>query len=447
MRLSGQTEGSANIDELLRAIERDPADAELHLQLGNIRQGIGRFEEAVAAYDAALGLVGPRADLLSNKANSLCSLLRCDEALATGMAALELDPKMPEAQLNVGNALHGLLRIPEAIERCRMAIDLVPNYALAHFNLGNLLLLQGNFSEGLPECEWRWKLDFPGIEQYAFPTPRWRIGESAAGRTILVFCEQGFGDSIQFCRYLPILKSLEANVMFAVPKELISLYRSLEGHCVLAPYGEPFPPFDLHVSLMSLPLEFGTRLDSIPSGARYLQAPDDALTAWSERLGPKVRPRIAVCWSGSRSYRGFDRNRSIPLADFADLFSKEFEWISLQKDVWERDLPALARLPEIRHFGADLRDFGDSAAICELCDAVVSIDTSVAHLACALGRPTSVLVPKIPDWRWMLDRGDSPWYPTARLYRQDASGSWADAIRRIKSDLAAQAAAMRPICT
>jgi hypothetical protein len=267
--------------------------------------------------------------------------------------------------------------------------------------------------------------------------PRWR-GEDIAGRTILLHAEQGFGDSIQFCRYVKMVAGRGAAVVLEVQPALKRLLTGLEGAAVTAARGEGLPAFDVHCPLLSLPLAFATTPDTIPPPGALPPIPADRIAAWKERLGQRGhpgRPRIGIAWSGNPGHDN-DRNRSIPLAAMPPLFALEADFVSLQKDGRDHDRDFLGRnAATIAHFGDDLTDFLETAALISLMDAVVCVDTSVAHLACALGRPTFILLPCVPDWRWLLDRNDSPWYPTARLIRQRRRGDWDEPIARVAAEV------------
>ncbi len=257
----------------------------------------------------------------------------------------------------------------------------------------------------------------------------------------MLHSEQGFGDTIQFCRYAASVAALGARVILEVQKGLLVLLTGLAGVAELVERGAPLPAFDYHCPLLSLPLAFQTEPDSAPGRQPYLRCDAHKLQAWSDRLGRKTKPRIGITWSGSAAHSN-DGNRSIALATWLPYLSDDFEYVSLQKEVRESDRATLLQHNELRHFGEDLQDFGDTAALCALMDVVVCVDTSVAHLSAALGRPTWVLLPRVPDWRWQLERADTPWYPSARLYRQTTRGDWNAVLARVASDLQSQLNAM-----
>jgi hypothetical protein len=264
--------------------------------------------------------------------------------------------------------------------------------------------------------------------------PLW-LGEYPLGRkTILLTAEQGFGDVIQFARYAPLLARSGAQVVLEAPPDLMGLLGRMEGVVVVA-RGAPLPPFDVHCPLGSLPLALKTDPAAIPAPIPYLAAGGERLAEWRTRLAGVAAPRVALAWSGSPTHPN-DRNRSLVLAQLAPLFALDrIAFVSVQREPRE-DAQAVAAARPLVHLGAELKDFDDTAAVLALCDLVVSVDTAVAHVAGAIGRPVWILLPYQPDWRWKLDRTDSPWYPTARLYRQSAPGDWGGVIARVRDDLA-----------
>ena len=303
--------------------------------------------------------------------------------------------------------------------------------ANAHLNLAFSYLILGNFEQGWEKYESRRQIQQLELHKPKFTQPHWFGIESLKNKTILLYSEQGLGDTIQFCRYVTILSDLGAKVILQVQKPLARLLTNLSGVSQLIVEGSPLPEFDYHYPLLSLPLAFKTNLTNMPAAPHYLAADATQLKKWQTRLGPKIKPRIGIVWSGNES----PKNRSIPLIDFVRVLSDEFQFVSLQKEVREVDRQLLQSRHDILHFGNEFLDFADTAALCELVDIVVSIDTSVAHLAGAMGKAIWILLPFKPDWRWFLDRNDNPWYPSAKLYRQKEFGNWGDVLSQVQSDL------------
>ncbi len=417
-----------------RALALRPQYAEALSSRGNLLRKMNRHDEALASYGRALALRPDYAAAFTDRGNALSELGRLDEAVADYDRALALDPGQVEALANRGNALRNLLRCREAIASYERALSLDPDNAEAHANLGWTLLLTGDFARGWEEFEWRWRTKQMQAQRRDFVAPLWRGDASLAGKTILLHAEQAFGDTIQFCRYASAVAKLGANVVLEVQPSLQSLLSGLEGVTRVLARGAPLPPFDYHAPLLSLPLALKTELASIPAPIPYLAASGDKEKAWREKLGASKRPRIGLCWSsGNRAHRDLAK-RSIPLELLAALRSDLIELISLQKELSPVEAATLAQWG-VPHCGDALEDFSDTAALIAAMDLVISIDTGVAHLAGALGKPLWILLAFAPDYRWLLGRDDSPWYPLARLFRQPALDDWPSVVARVAREL------------
>ncbi len=316
----------------------------------------------------------------------------------------------------------------------RKALTIEPDYAPAHWNESLCRLLIGDFERGWKKYEWRWKCDQDLLATRNFSQPLWLGREDLTGKTILLHAEQGLGDTIQFARYAQAVAQKCAKVILEVQPSLRSLLSEISGAYKVLSRGEPLPEFDFHCPLLSLPLAFNTRLETIPATIPYLGARAAVVKRWEDNLGKRDVPRVGIVWSGL-STNVNDHNRSIALSRLAALAGPSVKLVSLQNEVRAEDEKALAANKQILHFGSELEDFSDTAALVSLMDLVVSVDTSVAHLAGALGKPVWILLPFAPDWRWLVDREDSPWYPTARLFRQPKIGDWDSVIDKVKQDL------------
>jgi hypothetical protein len=268
-----------------------------------------------------------------------------------------------------------------------------------------------------------------------FRKPLWLGEEPLSGKTILLHGEQGLGDSIQFCRYAALVRDLGGRVILEVPDALTGLLRGLDGVAQLVAKGAPLPRFDFHCPLMSLPLAFKTSLKTIPAAAQYIAADSAKAQGWGERLGSRTQPRVGLAWRGNPAHAA-DGRRSIPLAVLRGALAPDIAWYSLHRDIRDTDAPLLAASTDIQHFGAEM-DFEMTAALIDRLDLVISVDTSLAHLAGAMGKPTWVLLPFTPDWRWLMDREDSPWYPSVRLIRQNKRNDWPSVMQRVFLDLQA----------
>jgi tetratricopeptide (TPR) repeat protein len=437
--LKRHEEAVASCDQ---AIALRPDYPEAHNNRGNALNALGRHTDAVGSYDKAVGFAPKYAEAYNNRGNALYHLGRADEAAASYELAIAIRPDYAEAYNNRGNALSSLQRCEPALASYDRAVALKPDYAEALFNKSVLLLLMGRFAEGWRLYEWRKKKANP-IAARDYPQPLW-LGESdIVGKTILLTEEQGLGDTIQFCRYAPLLAQHGARVILEVPPQLTRLAASLSGVAQVVETGRPLPAFDLHCPLLSLPLAFGTELATIPSAIPYLKADPDQSKAWKHRLGAKTKLRVGLVWSGGirpNQPVSVNQRRNIELAKFAALKNPNVAFYSLQKgQPGEAELAELKgsrwNAPDILDFTGALGDFSDTAAFMDNLDLVITVDTAAAHLAGALGKPVWILNRFDTDWRWLLERTDSPWYPTARLFRQAKPGDWDGAIRRVKAEL------------
>jgi tetratricopeptide (TPR) repeat protein len=430
LALRRPAEALADVDRILAAA---PDHAEARAQRGVALAALGRQEEALADFDSALR-AGQNPIVAYNRGLTLAALGRIAEAVEAYDRTLAAIPGHVAALSSRGVALQALNRHAEAIASFDRALALAPDYADAHFNKSLALLAVGNYRAGQAEYEWRWKRTGTEHLRPNFGRPLW-LGEAPlAGRTILLHAEQGLGDTIQFVRYVPRLAAAGAKVVLEVHPELKALLSRLPGAVAVIGRGEPRPAFDLHCPLGSLPLALKTEPASVPADIPYLAADPARVERWRARLEALGSPRVGIVWAGNTAHAN-DRNRSLPLAKLAPLWSRA-RVISLQRDVRAGDAELLAAVPVLQ-LGPELMDFDDTAAVLAGCDLVIAVDTSVAHLAGALGRPLWVLLPFSADWRWTKDSDRSPWYPSARLYREPRPGDWDDVVARVARDLAA----------
>jgi len=387
-------------DEFVRALAADPDCLDALGNLGNALLKLNRPEEALAAYDRALKIVPDNAQLLTNRAVALRRLDRPQEALMSAARALAEKP----------------------------------DFAQARFVASVARLTLGDFAAGWRGYEARWGVGALALQRRNFAEPQWRGAEPLAGKTILLHAEQGFGDTIQFVRYAPLVAARGAIVVLEVQRELTRLCASLAGVANIVARGDELPPFDCHCPLLSLPLAFATDATNIPAAVPYLAPPAAEVAAWRVRL-PHGRPLIGLCWSGERVHDN-DLNRSMALDTLAPLLdAPDVQFVSLQRDVREGDAPLLAQRSDIVSIGRQFSDFADSAAAIAALDLVISVDTAVAHLAGALGKPLFLLLPFAADFRWLRERCDSPWYPSARLFRQPRFGDWASVVEAVRAEV------------
>ena len=400
---------------------------------GAALQRLGRLDAARESFERVLAQQPGHAESWNNRGVVLRQDGRLDEALASYDRALSLRPDYAAAHNNRGNVLQDLRRLDAANESFDRAIALRPQYAEAWWNKARLRILQGDYEEGWRLAEWRWR----GPQRHYlrdFGRPLWLGDAPVAGRTVLVHAEQGQGDCIQFCRYAPMVAALGARVVLEVSAALVALIGTLDDRIAVIEQGRPLPPFDLHCPVMSLPHAFRTTVDTIPGEVPYLRADPARRAAWQRRLGPRTRRRVGLAWSGSPD-QAEDRRRSLPVRMLEPLFELPFEFHALQRDVRPGDADFLAGCAAVTRHDAELSDFAETAALAEEMDLVVSVCTSVAHLAGALARPTWILLSFMPDYRWMLDRPDSPWYPTATLLRQRSFNDWAPVVAEARERL------------
>ena len=412
------------------------APAVVHYQRGNTLRNAGRLEDALASYDEAIALDPLYAHAYCNRGAVLQALRQPQAALDSYARAIALDPADAMAHYNRALLLQEDSRWDEALVSYNQAVTIDPQFADAQYNRALALLYCGDYANGWRAFEWRWKnaRRLSIGERRNYPQPLWLGRESLAGKRILLHAEGGFGDTLQFCRYAPLLAARGATVLLEAQAPLLDLLARMPGVSSVHAQGSALPEFDCQCPLMSLPLACATTLDRVPGPSPYLLADADRIAAWEARLGPRRLPRIGLVWSGNPN-NWIDQRRSISLADWVAHLPAGFAYYRLQKDVRTADRATLAATPAIHSFDDAFPDFDSTAALCACMDVMVCVDTSVLHLAAALGRPTWGLMAANPDWRWLRERQDSPWYPTLSLYRQQSPGLWTDVFRRVASDL------------
>jgi predicted negative regulator of RcsB-dependent stress response len=423
------TEAVASYQQALR-LKPDYAEAQCNLGMALADQG--KLTEAIACYQQALRLKPDLAEAHCNLGVALAQQGELGEAMRCYQHALRLKPDYAEAHGNVGVVRAEQGKLTEAVADYQQALRLKPDYAAAHLNLAQIWLLKGEFDRGWAEYEWRWK--HRGFSPPPYPQPLWD-GSSLQGRTILLFAEQGLGDTLQFIRYAPLVQRRGGNVIVQCQEPLQRLLATCAGidHQVVA--GRALPFFDVRAPLLSLPLLFRTSLATIPPNIPYLLA-DPALRAhWQQELSGLREFKVGITWRGNPEHKR-DQRRSVPLLAFAPLAAVPgVRLVSLQKGPGREQLPDLADRLGLLDLADRLEDFADTAAVLTNLDLVITVDTAVAHLAGALGVPVWVALPLVPDWRWLLEREDSPWYPSMRLFRQSAWGDWAGVFERLTEAL------------
>ena len=402
---------------------------------GNALFELQHLPEALAALSRAVRFDATNFGAHYNRAVVLDALQRPAEALESYVRSAALNPDSADAHYGRGNALAALLRLEEAVAAFDRAAALQPTNADFHFNKALALLMAGDFRRGWPLYEWRWRTEAVAPLRRPFAQPKWEGDPLLRGKTVLLHAEQGYGDTLHFCRYAPMVAARGAIVLLEVQPAVSALLHTLDGVARVLSRGDPLPAFDLHCPLLSLPLAFGTTLDSVPATVPYLHADPARVARWRERLGPPVRPRVGVVWSGSGGI-AYDQ-RSLSFEQFAAALPPGPEYVCLQKDIRPSDRAALAARADIRIVSDELTDFAETAALVSLLDVVVSSDTAAAHLAGALAKPLWLVLAFDPTWRWLVGRSDSPWYPTAKLYRQPTLGDWGAPLADIRRALSA----------
>lgn len=389
----------------------------------------GQYERAVQLYDDAASRWPGLALLWNNRGNALLELAHYAEAAESYRRALQFAPELHDARVALASCLQSLGDPDEALAACNTVLQAAPYHAEAHWNRALLLLQQGAYVAGWQEYEWRWQKRRFTSPQRQFAQPLWQ-GEPLAGKTILIHAEQGFGDTLQFCRYLPLVAASASQVVFECHPQLTTLMDGLSPNITIVAMGQPLPPFDCHLALMSLPHLFGTTLETIPASMPYLRAPLKRLPFWRsvmpERSG---KLRVGLCWA-RKPFPNPDRCCPAALLDRLAACTG-VAYYSLQVDSFGLGRPLLPLID----LTSQLRDFADTAALVAQLDLVISVDTAVAHLAGAMGVPCWLLLSTDVDWRWMLKREDSPWYPGMRLFRQQQPGNWPGVLERVVAAL------------
>lgn len=466
----GQGHTETAIATLTRAATLRPDVAKVQFNLGNALTAAGRDGEGEQCFRAALAIAPTWHDALNNLANTLDRLGRLEEAVPLWHAAIDQRADFVLPRFNLARALIRLDQPAAAIDALHALLrhggtTMEPaRQADIHANLGDALVQLGRFDDARAACAETRRFD-PGLADWNESLLHLLLGDYArgwalyeqrfgvadhdpprpdqtaidlnaiTGKRVLVLPEQGRGDMIQFARYTPLLAARGARVMVQTYANLKPLFATLDGVEAVMAEDEPEPEYDLATPLLSLPLAFGTTVETIPAAVPYLRVPPDHAARWRDRLGPRTHPRIGLAWSGAVVHGG-DRRRSMALETLAPLLRLEgYEFHAVQTDVRPADRAWWDANARLRDHGDALKDFADTAALVAALDLVIAVDTSAAHLAGALGRPVWLMIARAPDWRWMLDRDDSPWYPTARLFRQQRAGDWAEVVARIVAAL------------
>jgi tetratricopeptide (TPR) repeat protein len=429
---------------LYKSLKIQPNNHHAYNNIGNALKDMNHFEEAINCYDLAIGLRPNYAEAINNKGVALTKLSRFDEAIICYFEAIKCKSDYAEPHNNIANIYIEQKKTAEALTFYNNAIAIDKNYVSSYCNKSLLKLLLGEYDEGWKLYEWRWRHEAKKLLKHV-DAPLWSGNESLANKTIYVYYEQGLGDTIQFCRYIKLLADLGAKVIFKVQKQLIETLRNIEGVHEVIVAESSLPKIDFHSPLLSLPLAFKTSVDTIPNQLPYIKANPTKVEHWSKKLGEKVNIRVGLVWSGGfrpdqpelwevnkRRNLALDylQKLNVPGVDFFSLQKgepAESEFVNLNYSKWGG--------PLIKNYVDELQDFSDTSALIENLDLVISVDTSTAHMAAAMGKQVWLLNRYDTCWRWFLDRSDSPWYPTVRIFRQPSPGDWDSVINEVKISL------------
>ncbi len=428
------------IELIQQSISLDPRNADFFNNLGNVLNRQKRWEAAADAFENALALRPRFADAMNNLGGVLVDLERYAEGIEWCQRALAIRQDYSSPCHNIGQAMFAQNRPAEALPWLDRALQLRPDDAQAHFTRALVLLALGRLREGFGEYEWRWKWDGFTAPRRSFAQPVWD-GRELGGKTILLYTEQGYGDAIQFARFATMVAQRGGEIVILCPPGLRNLLESVRGISRVVAEDDALPPFDVQLPMLSLPYVLGIELGTIPAQVPYLSAPADQRALWRAKLEAEAALIVGLVWAGSTQHAN-DRNRSIRLSQLAPLASiPGVKLFSLQKGEQAAELASLPADGRIADLGNQVQDFGQTAAIVEQLDLVISVDTAMAHLAGALGKKCWTLITHRPEWRWLCGRTDSPWYPTMRLFRQPTAGDWQSVIEQVAGELRQLAAA------
>ncbi|HEY8102487.1 MAG TPA: tetratricopeptide repeat protein [Burkholderiaceae bacterium] len=413
-----------------------PDSPEILNDLANVLLELRRYEEALAYYDRALNILPNYHQAHNNRGNALQALGRLEEAIIAYDRAIALDNCYVEARVNRGNLQACMLKLDAALDEYGRALDIDHDNGDAHWNKAIVLLLQGNFAEGWAEYEYRWKCTGATPPRHA-AAPEWRGVDNLSGKTILLYAEQGLGDTLQCIRFLKTVFALGVHILLEVPLETKRLLQPFADKAAIFAKGEPLPPFDYQCPLMSLPFALKANTEQDFASGVYLSAPASRIAHWNTVLEPVRSLRVGIVWRGNPKHHN-DANRSIALDRFSPLLkSNACQFFGLQKDIKDTERTLLSNKACFTDLSMQLDDLAETAAVIAKLDLVITVDTALAHLAGSLGKPVWILVPFMPDFRWLLHRRDSPWYQSALLFRQPDPGNWEVVITDVCSELAA----------
>jgi len=429
-----------------KAIELNQTIPEIFFNRGVCLFTMRNFHEALENYERALELNPHHFSALVNRGNVLRELRKLDEALRNYAQALKIQPHSYETLNNIGVVLYELRYFTEAQEAFQASIDIFPDYASAHWNLSICYLIQGNYEQGWLEFEWRWKNQLGSLysAQRKFNVPLWLGQESLEGKTILIHAEQGLGDTLQFCRFVKFFELIGARVVLEVQEQLVELLQTLSRNIVCMPFGSSLPHYDFHCPLMSLPLAFKISIHTLENQLPYIFPDFIKVNEWQKRLSIYEGFKVGLVWSGG--YRANQPEswathfrRNIPLKQLLKIKNPQINFFSLQKgEIPNKELKQIKNdtdFTKVVDYTTEFVDFSDTAAFIQNLDLIISVDTSVAHLAGAIGKPIWLLNRYDSCWRWLFGREDSPWYPSMKIFQQIYPNNWEDVILKVSTEI------------
>ncbi len=420
------------IPDFRQAIALKPELADAHNNLGIALHAMRRNDEALAAFDRALALNPKLGEAHANKGNVLRELRRYEEALDQYDIAIGMNSALRDAMNNKGITLNEMRRFDEALAAFDKAWAADPAFSDAPWNKSIVYIVTQRYEEGWKHYEWRWKRAEFNDKPNPYGKKPWLGDRDIAGKWLMLTAEQGMGDTLQMLRYAPLLAEKGVKVIAAVQNALVDIARTVPGVSIVLGEGKPLPPWDEFIPTMSLPYAFKTTIETVPQNIPYVFATAEAKAKWAGRLGPRTRPRVGLVWSGNKVHKN-DHNRSLPLRTLLPLVDLDAQFVSLQVEYRDVDKAVMDEDGRILNLQGEIKSFMDTAALMDQLDLVISVDTSAAHLAGAMGKPLWLLLPYTPDYRWHLDDAHTPWYPTATLVRQSEDRRWEPVIETLKT--------------
>ena len=424
-------------EDLTSTLKINPANIDALNSRGIANSQLSNFIYAVQDFEKAIQICSSNADLFYNRGLAHFNLKDYQAAIHDYTYAIKLRPDFYQAFNNRGSAYKELADFKMALKDFKTSTTLKSDFADGYWNQSLIYLMNGEYEKAWPLYEYRWKSKHFPSEKRNFSEPLWLGNQSIEGKTILIHSEQGLGDTIHFCRYIKLLKQKKCKILLEVEKPLFNLMGCLLPKENIFQKGHTLPKFDFHCPLVSLPLVFETNVNSVPFPTPYLKADHSRVTWWRTHLGNSMKPRVGLCWRGNPQHPN-DKRRSIALSDIIGTLGSEVDWLSLQYEIDDQEYNVLKKSQKIRHFGSLIGDFAETAAFCKNLDAIVCVDTSIAHLAGALGLTTYLMLSELPDARWQIAGTHTPWYNSVKLFRLKKNQDYSELLIKIQAECASQ---------